>query len=452
MDKETLSNYGWIVICILVLSVMIALATPFGSFVSGAVKSTAEGLFDVNSSALEAVGIVTGDQSFNKDKNGTITLMAGETYAVSGAQEQPITVKGNGTLKLEDVVVEATDGPALIVESGTVKVVVNNNTTLEGGVGSDGIYVAAGAKLELTGSGHLVAIGNGGNDAGGAAVAMLTADNEGGSGIGGAGEIYIHDLANLTAEGYGYHACGIGGVSKNITIVNTTITTVRGGYVQPLFVNDTKYGKSEPEGGAAIGSFTDGAVITLRNVKIGNALGGSKAAGIGACYWTGVTINIDGCTIDNVEGGNASAGIGGSRVASGATRADDVIININNSTIKATGGQYAAGIGGGYDTYCRTMTDATPICTINIKGNSVITAQGGQYAAGIGTGFHNAALAGNIESTVTVNATSGTKFYKDTYTQAQNIGFGVVDPAREGKDNNCSITYNGTVIAIPEVQ
>ena len=40
MDKETLSNYGWIVICVLVLSVMIALATPFGTYVSNAVKST----------------------------------------------------------------------------------------------------------------------------------------------------------------------------------------------------------------------------------------------------------------------------------------------------------------------------------------------------------------------------------------------------------------------------
>ena len=54
MDKETLSNYGWIVICILVLSVMIALATPFGSFVSEAVQSTTQGLFDVNVNALDA--------------------------------------------------------------------------------------------------------------------------------------------------------------------------------------------------------------------------------------------------------------------------------------------------------------------------------------------------------------------------------------------------------------
>ena len=46
MDKETLSNYGWIVICVLVLAVMLALATPFGNFISTAVKSTTQGLFD----------------------------------------------------------------------------------------------------------------------------------------------------------------------------------------------------------------------------------------------------------------------------------------------------------------------------------------------------------------------------------------------------------------------
>ena len=53
MDKETLSNYGWIVICVLVLAVMIALATPFGEFISTAVENTANGLFETNASALE---------------------------------------------------------------------------------------------------------------------------------------------------------------------------------------------------------------------------------------------------------------------------------------------------------------------------------------------------------------------------------------------------------------
>ena len=66
MDKETLSNYGWIVICVLVLAVMIALATPFGDYISTAVKSTTQGLFDTNKNALNSTGLINiGDQSFS---------------------------------------------------------------------------------------------------------------------------------------------------------------------------------------------------------------------------------------------------------------------------------------------------------------------------------------------------------------------------------------------------
>jgi hypothetical protein len=54
MDKETLSNYGWVVICVLVLVVMIALATPFGKYIAEAVKNTTEGLFTVSKNALNA--------------------------------------------------------------------------------------------------------------------------------------------------------------------------------------------------------------------------------------------------------------------------------------------------------------------------------------------------------------------------------------------------------------
>lgn len=61
MDKETLSNYGWIVICVLVMVVMIALAGPFGTFVADAVKSTTQGLFDVNQSALNSTGLINID-------------------------------------------------------------------------------------------------------------------------------------------------------------------------------------------------------------------------------------------------------------------------------------------------------------------------------------------------------------------------------------------------------
>ena len=68
MDKNTLSNYGWIVIAVLVLAVMIALATPFGSFIEQGVRATTEGLFDTSknavNSAFEDLGVQMEDQTF----------------------------------------------------------------------------------------------------------------------------------------------------------------------------------------------------------------------------------------------------------------------------------------------------------------------------------------------------------------------------------------------------
>ena len=43
MDKQTLSNYGWVIILTLVLAVMLALATPFGTYVGNGVVSIARG-------------------------------------------------------------------------------------------------------------------------------------------------------------------------------------------------------------------------------------------------------------------------------------------------------------------------------------------------------------------------------------------------------------------------
>ena len=64
MDKETLSNYGWIVVLVLILAVMLALASPFGTFIAGAIKSTTAGLFSVNQAALGSAGINVDDMLF----------------------------------------------------------------------------------------------------------------------------------------------------------------------------------------------------------------------------------------------------------------------------------------------------------------------------------------------------------------------------------------------------
>ena len=234
---------------------------------------------------------------------------------------------------------------------------------------------------------------------------------------------------------------GIGGMNTaEINIQDVTILKATGAFVQKDFISDTKYGKSEPEGGAAIGSGLNDAVINLENVTINEALGGSKAAGIGARYHTGVIINITDCTINKVVGGNASAAIGSSRVSGNAAESGTTI-NITGSDITAIGGQAGAGIGSGYDTHCLSKQ---PLCTINIS-DSTINATGGKYAAGVGSGYHNAALAGEIKNS-TVTAVSGEKFYKATYTEAQDIGFGVVDPAREGQQIGSYLIYNGEKI------
>ena len=321
----------------------------------------------------------------------------------SGVMHESINITKNGYYIFDNLNLTVESGAAVNIAAGLTDVVISlaGNVYIESANGS-GIAVAEGAALTLTG-GH------------------------------------------ITAKGNGDHAFGIGGNGATVTLDGVTVNYACGGHIQPLFVNDTKYGKSEPEGGAAIG----GAEVNILNSTITKVDGGSKAAAIGAQYWQSAVINIENSTILEANGGNASAGIGGSRY--GNNDKYNLEINIVNSTVTATGGQAGAGIGSGYDTHCNGQDyDATN--EINIDATSVVTATGGKYAAGIGTGFHSAYLSGAIEAGATINATSGEKVYKDTYTTAQNIGYGVVDPAREFSGNNANVTFTvaGQVIENPD--
>lgn len=260
-----------------------------------------------------------------------------------------------------------------------------------------------------------------------------------GSAIAAKRNLTVTGNGNLTAIAADMNAAyGIGGA--NVSIKGITIDNVTGGHAYGVGT-DTKYYKDAPEGGAAIGA-ANGGTITLEKVTVTNAIGGSKCAAIGARYHSSVTVNITDSTIAYAEGGVSAAGIGSSRVSSGATEAGSSI-NIKGSTVCAKGGAYGAGIGSGYDTHCQANQ---PICTINID-DSTINATGGQYAAGIGTGYHNAALAGEIKNS-TVTAASGEKIYKSSYTAAMDVGFGVVDPAREGQQTASKLIYNGTEITL----
>ena len=149
MDKETLSNYGWIVICVLVLAVMLGLATPFGSFISTAVKDTTAGLFATNQKALDIAGIPIANQSFNTtDENGKAKLEVGKptkidedtTTLVVGNKEIPVDMPagtvidmdedGNATATVPSKEPEVPATPAPTVELinftiGELKTVVN---------------------------------------------------------------------------------------------------------------------------------------------------------------------------------------------------------------------------------------------------------------------------------------------------------------------------------------
>ena len=88
MDKETLSNYGWVVVCVLVLAVMIALATPFGNFVASAVENTAESLFGASQKAmntgLEDFGITVKDQEMGSTNSASKEELPNEIIPEGG--------------------------------------------------------------------------------------------------------------------------------------------------------------------------------------------------------------------------------------------------------------------------------------------------------------------------------------------------------------------------------
>ena len=418
---------------------------------------TAKISFTVEAMQKNAVSLVLlNGAKQNSLEDALASANDGDTLAIYGEQT-PFVVEKDITVQLNGVDIYATEGHAIEVRSNaTIDVVRDSHLT--GGKNGSAIYVAEGAKLTLTGK-ALTAVANGGKDYVAGKPQYSSDDNAtawadtGASAIGGKGDITITNMVGLTALGYGVHGAGIGGESKNITIVSTTIEMVRGGFINETNIHtDEKYLKSEPEGGAAIGSSASGAVITLESVRVKEALGGSKAAGIGGHFHTGTTISIKNSIIDKVVGGNASAGIGGSRVTNNADLDQSTHITIENSDITAYGGKFGAGIGSGYNTYCTSYGDNSRT-TINISGTAddTIKAIGGQYASGIGTGFHVADLAGAITGDVVIEAQSGEAFYKNTYTQAQNIGFGVVDPAREAKDNDSTLNYKGEVIGIATV-
>ena len=80
MDRQTLSNYGWIVIAVLVLSVMIALATPFGNYIKLAAEDTLISFISTGNKAMDVVLDSTNTQ--NPSEKPQETLKDGFEFGV----------------------------------------------------------------------------------------------------------------------------------------------------------------------------------------------------------------------------------------------------------------------------------------------------------------------------------------------------------------------------------
>ena len=438
--------------------------TLFADYIFGTETGTVQFTLDVDDSTAETIPTIAFNTSIPVERNHLTTIYGPVltdfnkvTVTIDDDFAQPETVveqfagKYNDTLVLstgtyifKNLIVETESANAVVVEENANAVVDLVGFARIQSAGK-AIYVPASSTLTINGlsatrsaqNGVLEVVGGSGvnSDVNGSAIAVD-------------GKLFINDIASLTAKGYGKCGYGIGGINGEIVIENTTIDYVSGGYVQPLFISDVKYGKSEPEGAAAIG----GKKIVISNSVITKAEGGSKAAAIGNRYWESAEVVITNSWLGDIFGGNASAAIGGSRYSSDKATHHEVKVTIENSTIvNAVGGQYGAGIGAGYDTHCQAGGEGSTAVNHIVILKSNVTAQGGKYAAGIGTGFHAAVLTGSIDEESVVNATAGERFYKGTYTYAQHIGYGVVDPAREYLNEVVEFKVDNEVIEEPSV-
>lgn len=70
MDKQTLSNYGWLVIVTLILAVMLALATPFGGYIGNTVTNMANSFIETNNKTLDEDNINNLSNEWYKEFNG----------------------------------------------------------------------------------------------------------------------------------------------------------------------------------------------------------------------------------------------------------------------------------------------------------------------------------------------------------------------------------------------
>ena len=73
MDKQTLSHYGWLVVITLILAIMLALASPLGTYIGDGVVSIANGYVKTTNEAISEDNIKTEQSNWDDKLNNTLT-------------------------------------------------------------------------------------------------------------------------------------------------------------------------------------------------------------------------------------------------------------------------------------------------------------------------------------------------------------------------------------------
>ena len=393
----------------------------------------------------------------------TAALAAGSPVYLTGSQTVTgehkdgtyYRVTGNTALTLNSAVIEPgddADAAAIAVLSGKLTLTLVGESTVRGGRGYAGIYVAPGAELVITGSGKLNAFGG-----------EYEYDNAGGAGIGGNG-VQVQSSAVIAKPDFGtikiesgevnatggkttdnnYSAgagIGTGGMTMwdNETAASAENTIqISGGKVYST--GGAGDNVSTTGGGAGIG--TGGAIgsgtypqngrtdILISNDAQVIAHGGTDAAGIGGGTNAGSgTITIIGGNISAVGGDKGSGGFGGAGIG-GGDNSGVTSITISGGKIEAKGGGAASGIGAGNDfpvAEIDTSTgEITQYAVISICGDADVTAYGGSHYSGTngGAGIGAGRSYNNDSGFGTISITENAKVRAVAGAKAQAIGVG----------------------------
>ncbi len=369
---------------------------------------------------------------FYRDVPVTMEL---ENMQVTGSITQTLTVPDGMTVTMNDASIDVSNNqPAIVLGEGSKLIVkgtnnvratyadaiqCNGNATIDFESttntitavtpANNGIQIADGKSLNITGTGSTSLSGN----IGVPASASLKFDGHTAS-----HDIYIPDGATISGSGVGIGNTITVGSGEHFTLSWTTISVTTGPGIQcsgnaTIILDGTNTISTTAEGYPAIQAGSSGTTLTIQGSGSVTATGGKYGAGIGGRYDTSSNFICGNIVINSgtvtATGGEGAAGIGSGGIGNVGMSSNCGDITISGGTVTATGGKGAAGIGSGesYNLGYSTCGDIT------INGGTV-TATGGLWAAGIGSG--NIGKFASITITDGITSVKGTRgnYYMDT--------------------------------------